>query len=99
MSRCRSSRSTPKGAPSFISTPSQIPGPAGPHEASELQSETREKILERAYGVPTKAHAGRFPLFNPKVHVIRHSEIPNGTRYHWVDPAVGKNWFDDLDRL
>jgi hypothetical protein len=71
----------------------------------ELQSETREKILERAYGIPTKAHSGRFPLFNPKVHVIRHSEIPNGTRYHWVDPAGGKNWamiwtvFDNAGRI
>ena len=58
----------------------------------ELQGETKEKILTRAYGVPTKAISGRFPLFNPKVHVIRHSDVPQGTRYHWVDPASGKNW-------
>jgi phage terminase large subunit-like protein len=58
----------------------------------ELQSETKEKILCRAYGVPTKAISGRFPLFNPKVHVIRASDVPQGTRYHWVDPASGKNW-------
>ena len=59
----------------------------------ELQNETREKILCRAYGVPTKAISGRFPLFNERVHVIRHSDVPEGTRYHWVDPASGRNWF------
>jgi hypothetical protein len=59
----------------------------------ELQNESREKILCRAYGVPTKAISGRFPLFNEKVHVIRHSDVPQGTRYHWVDPASGRNWF------
>jgi phage terminase large subunit-like protein len=60
---------------------------------TELQRESREKVLCRAYGVPTKAISGRFPLFNDKVHVIKHADVPHGTRYHWVDPASGRNWF------
>jgi len=71
----------------------------------ELQNETKEKILCRAYGVPTKAIAGRFPLFDERVHVIRHTDVPKGTKYHWVDPASGRNWFmlwtvhDDAGRV
>jgi phage terminase large subunit-like protein len=83
----------PKGRPILYFHTQSNPWAGWSRMKRELQSETREKILTRAYGVPTKAIAGRFPLFNPKVHVIRHSEIPNGTRYHWVDPASGKNWF------
>jgi hypothetical protein len=83
----------PKGRPVLYFHTQSNPWAGWSRMKRELQSETREKILTRAYGVPTKAIAGRFPLFNPKVHVIRHSEIPNGTRYHWVDPASGKNWF------
>ena len=60
---------------------------------TELKRETKERILCRAYGVPTKAMAGRFPLFNERVHVIRHADVPQGTKYHWVDPASGRNWF------
>jgi phage terminase large subunit-like protein len=61
---------------------------------SELKSETREKILCRAYGVPTKSINNRFPLFNDNVHVVRHSLIPTtGTRYHFIDPCSGRNWF------
>jgi hypothetical protein len=83
----------PKGRPILYFHTQSNPWAGWSRMKRELQSETREKILTRAYGVPTKAIAGRFPLFNAKVHVIRHSEIPNGTRYHWVDPASGKNWF------
>jgi phage terminase large subunit-like protein len=83
----------PKGRPVLYFHTQSNPWAGWSRMKRELQSETREKILTRAYGVPTKAIAGRFPLFNPKVHVIRHSEIPNGTKYHWVDPASGKNWF------
>ena len=95
----------PKGRPIVYFHTKLNPWAGWPRMKKELQSETREKILERAYGIPTKAHSGRFPLFNPKVHVIRHSEIPNGTRYHWVDPASGKNWsmlwtvFDPAGRI
>ena len=95
----------PKGRPIAYFHTKLNPWAGWDRMRKELQSETREKILERAYGIPTKAHSGRFPLFNPKVHVIRDSEIPNGTRYHWVDPASGKNWamlwtvFDPVGRI
>jgi hypothetical protein len=71
----------------------------------ELRNETREKILCRAYGVPTRSINNRFPLFNDKVHVIKHEWIPKeGTRYHFVDPCSGRNWamiwalFDNANR-
>jgi hypothetical protein len=60
----------------------------------ELEKASRPEILCRAYGVPTKAIAGRFPLFSDKVHVIPHGRIPTkGTRYQFVDPCSGRNWF------
>jgi phage terminase large subunit-like protein len=82
----------PKGRPIIYFHTKLNPWAGWSRMKKELQSETREKILERAYGIPTKAISGRFPLFNPKVHVIRASDVPQGTRYHWVDPASGKNW-------
>jgi hypothetical protein len=82
----------PKGRPILYFHTQSNPWAGWSRMKKELQSETKEKILCRAYGVPTKAISGRFPLFNPKVHVIRASDVPNGTRYHWVDPASGKNW-------
>ena len=83
----------PKGRPILYFHTKSNPWAGWDRMRRELQSETKEKILTRAYGVPTKAISGRFPLFNPKVHVIRQSDVPQGTRYHWVDPASGKNWF------
>jgi hypothetical protein len=60
----------------------------------ELEKAARPEILCRAYGVPTKAIAGRFPLFSDRVHVIPQSRIPTkGTRYQFVDPCSGRNWF------
>lgn len=82
----------PKGRPILYFHTQSNPWAGWTRMKQELQSETKEKILCRAYGVPTKAISGRFPLFNPKVHVIRHTDVPQGTRYHWVDPASGKNW-------
>lgn len=82
----------PKGRPIIYFHTKLNPWAGWSRMRKELQSETKEKILTRAYGVPTKAISGRFPLFNPKVHVIRAADVPQGTRYHWVDPASGKNW-------
>jgi hypothetical protein len=82
----------PKGRPIIYFHTKLNPWAGWPRMKKELQNETREKVLERAYGIPTKAHSGRFPLFNDRVHVIRHNNVPSGTRYHWVDPASGKNW-------
>jgi hypothetical protein len=82
--------------------------PYGGYEelARKLNGATRAKILERAYGVPTKARLMRFPKFRDMVHVIPASKIPTeGTRYHFVDPCAGRNWFmhwflvDSLGRI
>lgn len=59
-----------------------------------LAEAPREKILMRAYGVPTKSVGARFPKFREKVHVLPASRIPEeGTDYHFVDPCGGRNWF------
>ena len=61
---------------------------------SELEKAGKSEVLCRAYGVPTKAIAGRFPLFTEKVHVIPDNRIPEkGTRYQFIDPCSGRNWF------
>ena len=60
-----------------------------------LKGRTREEILIRAYGVPMKSHATKFPKFNKVVNVVEPEKIPNRnvTRYHVIDPAGSKNWF------
>jgi hypothetical protein len=60
-----------------------------------LKGRTREEILIRAYGVPMKSHATKFPKFNKVVNVVDPDKIPktNITRYHVIDPAGSKNWF------
>jgi hypothetical protein len=60
-----------------------------------LVGRPREEILIRAYGVPVKSHATKFPKFNKEVNVVQSSEIPttNVTRYQIIDPAGAKNWF------
>lgn len=70
--------------------------PFGNYEGmkSQLEGANRDTILMRAYGVATKAWAGRFPKFTSRVHVIPDSRVPKeGTRYHLVDPCSGRNWF------
>jgi hypothetical protein len=70
--------------------------PFGNYEAMKLQlaGESREKILMRAYGVATKAMAGRFTKFNDRVHVIPDARVPKeGTNYQFIDPCSGRNWF------
>lgn len=61
----------------------------------QLARASREDILCRAYGVPVKAIAGRFPKFSEgKPHVVAPGEIPaEGTNYLIVDPCSGRNWF------
>lgn len=59
-----------------------------------LAGAPRSEIKTRAYGVPTKAIAARFPKFREKVHVVRADQIPKeGTRYLFCDPASSRNWF------
>ena len=61
----------------------------------DLIGRTREFILIRAYGVPMKSHATKFPRFNAAVNVVPPESIPtkNVTRYQIIDPAGAKNWF------
>ena len=63
--------------------------------ANDLRNESREKILIRAYGVPVKSQATKFPKFNKEVNVVPHETMPikGITRYHIIDPAGSKNWF------
>lgn len=72
-------------------------------------SESKEVILMRGFGVPTKLTTSAFPLFDKEVNVIKHEELPwlkapkinargvpvpyRVTRYMAVDPGGSKNWF------
>lgn len=70
--------------------------PYGNYEALKgtLVNKTREEILVRAYGVPTRRMATRFPRFRPDVHTFRLEQLPaRGTRYHVVDPCGGRSFF------
>jgi hypothetical protein len=70
--------------------------PFGNYESMKvaLEGASRETIKMRAYGIATKAMAGRFPKFNDMVHVIPAARVPHeGTNYHLVDPCNGRNWF------
>lgn len=61
----------------------------------DLMGKPREFILIRAYGVPMKSHATKFPRFNTAVNVVSPEQIPTKdiTRYMVIDPAGAKNWF------
>src|SRR5262245_55220553 len=74
--------------------------PFGNYESMKatLEGASRDKILTRAYGVPTKAMLTRFPLFSDLAHVVslhRFREIQKGggTWFHFLDPCSGRNWF------
>lgn len=61
---------------------------------STIARGTRAFVQERFYGVATKTLSARFPRFNPKVHVIAPDAVPQeGTNYHIVDPAAGRNFW------
>src|SRR4030095_10771757 len=65
----------------------------------ECLNSSRERILTRAYGVPTQAIAAAFPLFRDEVHVIPWKEFEEvleneqGSAFQFVDPCSGRNWF------
>lgn len=71
-----------------------------PSMRETLKGKSRETVLMRAYGVPSKTSGVAFPMFRRNVHVItseqwldiqkKHADI---TRYHLVDPCSGRNWF------
>jgi hypothetical protein len=60
-----------------------------------LDGAPKEEILTRAYGIPTRTIANRFPGFKEKIHCFNGiSDMPRlGTRYMFVDPASSRNWF------
>jgi hypothetical protein len=52
-----------------------------------------EKIKTRVYGLATRSLSAYFSTFNRAVHVIPHDKIPaQGTNYHLIDPASGRNF-------
>lgn len=71
-----------------------------PSMKETLRGKSRETILMRAYGVPSKTFGAALPMFRRNVHVITIEQwlgwvkkYPNGSRYHLVDPCSGRNWF------
>jgi hypothetical protein len=74
--------------------------PFGGYESMKatLEGANRDKILTRAYGVPTKAMMSVFPMFADLVHVkslnyFREIQRNGGTWVHLLDPCSGRNWF------
>lgn len=54
---------------------------------------SREFILERVFGWPTKRAARAFPRFGD-IHIVKHDRIPKeGTNYFFTDPHGSRNWF------
>lgn len=54
----------------------------------------RNLVLERGYGVATRAFANQFPKFNELIHVVPPDRISKeGTNYLILDPVAGRNWF------
>ena len=59
----------------------------------KLIGQNRDEILCRAYGIPFKVAKVMFPRFG-KHHIIPDARIPKeGTNYHIMDPAKGRNHF------
>jgi len=59
-----------------------------------LEGAPKSEIKTRAYGVPTKAIASRFPKFRERIHVFEPEKLPGeGTNYLFCDPASKRNWF------
>lgn len=66
----------------------------------KLQGKTKKTILERAFGVATKAMTARFPKFKEETHVVGPEFVKrflkaaiDPTWYLVVDPVDGRNWF------
>ena len=71
-------------------------------------SESKEVILARGFGIPTRLTTSAFPLFDRKVNVLRHEDLPwlkpkklnargqevpyKITRYMAADPGGSKSW-------
>ncbi len=66
----------------------------------KIKGRSKDEILARAYGIPTKSVTSVFPGFVKEINVIEHEKLPwlkdpnyAVTRYMAVDPAGSKNWF------
>lgn len=66
---------------------------------STMKSRSKDEVLARAYGVPTKSIAGVFPSFREDLNVIKRDALPwvknplyKVTRYMAIDPGGSKNW-------
>lgn len=71
-----------------------------PSMRETLKGKSRETVLMRAYGVPSKTEGAAFPMFRRNIHVISveqwtrlQKQFPDGIRNHFVDPCSGRNWF------
>tara|TARA_R110000868_G_scaffold58435_1_gene180574 strand:- start:6485 stop:8119 length:1635 start_codon:yes stop_codon:yes gene_type:complete len=67
---------------------------------AKVRSRSKDEILARAHGVPTKSFSGAFPAFDQDINVVKHEDLPwiknpeyQVTRYMAIDPAGSKNWF------
>lgn len=65
-----------------------------PRMKADLEGRPRVEILARAYGVPTKAIAGKFPRYGDRniINDDQFKSIKRGTWYHTVDPCNGRNF-------
>ena len=66
----------------------------------KVRGRSRDEVLARAHGIPTKAIGGAFPGFNKEHNVVAAKDLPwvrnpeyKVTRYMAIDPAGSKNWF------
>jgi phage terminase large subunit-like protein len=60
----------------------------------DLKGKSKAEVLMRAYGIVSKAAHAQFPSFSEEIHVVDPDKIPKqGTNFHVVDPADGRNWF------
>jgi hypothetical protein len=66
----------------------------------KVRGRSKDEILARAHGIPTKSVATAFSGFDRDVNVIPHDKLPwikdpdyKVTRYMAIDPAGSKNWF------
>lgn len=66
----------------------------------KIKARSKDEILARAHGIPTKSVTSVFPGFNKEINVIPHENLPwlknpdyKVTRYMAIDPGGSKNWF------
>ncbi len=76
-----------------------------PNMEKQYKDKSREEILCRFYGVPSRRSLAKFPRFKDSVHVIKkypwegvedkndRNHKDKFTRYMVIDPAGSKNWF------